>query len=206
MFRNFVVCWCNIYINCRETWGKQRSELWQNLMGITSSKSKSLKPLSKMSCSGSRSPMFASSDCCSIPSQVSRASRPGFTCSTILLKRPASEDLSGTEDCAYSSESEDDEESRQLRSPVIQSHQIFISFTPAFSKTKCWKVKSLVSVSKTFETDSHLIPDILYTDIFFSSSASWRKWYGKRLGARSDHRSLRRFHDCLLSEINWKKI
>ncbi|VDO21913.1 unnamed protein product, partial [Brugia timori] len=47
----------------KETWRKQRNELWQNLMGITSSKSKSRKPLPKMSCSGSHSPTFADPDC-----------------------------------------------------------------------------------------------------------------------------------------------
>ncbi|VIO91612.1 Uncharacterized protein BM_BM10836 [Brugia malayi] len=99
----------------KETWRKQRNELWQNLMGITSSKSKSRKPLPKMSCSGSHSPTFADPDCYNIPSQVSHASRPGVTCSAISLKRPASEDLCRTEDYIYSSESEDDERSRQLR-------------------------------------------------------------------------------------------
>uniref|UniRef100_A0A1I7VT31 Chromo domain-containing protein n=1 Tax=Loa loa TaxID=7209 RepID=A0A1I7VT31_LOALO len=102
------------YAQQKETWGKQRSELWQNLMGITNSKSKSRKPLPKINCPGSRNPMFASSDCY-IASHVSRTSRPGFACSTISLKHAASEDLCETEDCAYSSESEDDEGNRQLR-------------------------------------------------------------------------------------------
>ncbi|CAG9540841.1 unnamed protein product [Cercopithifilaria johnstoni] len=99
----------------KETWGKQRSEMWRSLMGVTNSKSKSRKPLPKMSCSGSCSPVFANTDCHSTPSQLSATSRPGFTSSTISLRRPASEDLSGTEYCTYSSESEDDEESRQRR-------------------------------------------------------------------------------------------
>ncbi|KAL4003116.1 Chromo (CHRromatin Organization MOdifier) domain family protein [Acanthocheilonema viteae] len=99
----------------KETWGKQRSELWQNLMGITNSKSNSRKPLPKRNCSGSRSPILSNTDNCSTTSQISVASRPGSTSSNISLKRPASEDLSESEYCVYSSESEDDEENRQRR-------------------------------------------------------------------------------------------
>ncbi|VDP13468.1 unnamed protein product, partial [Onchocerca flexuosa] len=106
----------------KETWGKQRNELWKNLMGTTNSKSKSRKPLSasfKMSCSEIRSPISTNFDCHNIPSQV-RVSGTSSSSSSSSLKRPASEDLSRVEDCACSSESEDDEESRQLRSPVYR--------------------------------------------------------------------------------------
>lgn len=62
--------------------------------------------------------MFANTDSYGTPSQVPSDSRDGVI-STTSLKRPASEELAGTEYCT-SSESEDDEESRQRRSPVIQ--------------------------------------------------------------------------------------
>lgn len=143
--KNFIVCYvATEYIHYRETWRKQRSELWRNLMSITNSKSKSRKPLPKMSCSGTRSPMFA--NC--IHSQFSGASRSGFTSSSTSLKRPASEDLSGAEYCSYSSESEDDEENRQRRSSVIQIHQAFSSSTWLLLSRK----HRLVSIVKCFES------------------------------------------------------
>ncbi|VDK68076.1 unnamed protein product [Litomosoides sigmodontis] len=58
--------------------------------------------------------MFANSDCYGTPSQISSNSRDGEI-SITSLKRPASDELSGAEYCTYSSESEDDEESRQRR-------------------------------------------------------------------------------------------
>ncbi|KAM3723500.1 Heterochromatin protein [Dirofilaria immitis] len=100
----------------KETWGKQRSELWQNLMGITNSKSKSRKPLSassKMSSSESRSSVFTNFNC-QLP-QIVRVPRSGPTCSSISFKHPASENLCRMENYACSSESEDDEESRESR-------------------------------------------------------------------------------------------
>uniref|UniRef100_A0A915Q308 Chromo domain-containing protein n=1 Tax=Setaria digitata TaxID=48799 RepID=A0A915Q308_9BILA len=105
-------------INFRETWGKQRNELWQNLLDITSSKTnlrKLLPASSRTSCSGILNPTIASLDSPTISSQIGRSSRPGSTSLSTALKRPASENLCGTEDYAGSSESEDDEESRQLR-------------------------------------------------------------------------------------------
>uniref|UniRef100_A0A8R1TXB9 Uncharacterized protein n=1 Tax=Onchocerca volvulus TaxID=6282 RepID=A0A8R1TXB9_ONCVO len=59
--------------------------------------------------------MFTNFDCQNIPSQV----RPSSSGSSSSLKRLASEVLSKVEDCACSSESEDDEESRQLRMKFV---------------------------------------------------------------------------------------
>ncbi|EFO24965.2 heterochromatin protein 1 [Loa loa] len=146
------------YAQQKETWGKQRSELWQNLMGITNSKSKSRKPLPKINCPGSRNPMFASSDCY-IASHVSRTSRPGFACSTISLKHAASEDLCETEDCAYSSESEDDEGNRQLRSRVIQVPSNFFLFHLAFT---LWKARFSICI-EVFPKISRIQFQILLT-------------------------------------------
>lgn len=104
----------------REAWGRQRSELWKKVMRTASPKSKLRKPLFKMSCAGSHNSIPANPDCYNVPSQVARISGPGSSCLAVSLKRQASEDLCETEDCACSSESEDDEENRLMRSPVIQ--------------------------------------------------------------------------------------